>query len=66
MPRIIRKTSRGISPPAIGVPVPGTEIKLVPTGDKDRFAVYVSCATIDHEENQREVEHALASLRFDG
>ena len=39
---------------------------LVPTGDKDRFAVYVSCATIDHEENQREVEHALASLRFDG
>ena len=42
------------------------DIILVPTGDKDRFAVYVSCATIDNDENQREVEHALASLRFDG
>lgn len=42
------------------------DIILVPTDDKDRFAVYVSCVTIGHEENRAEVDVALNSLRFDG
>lgn len=42
------------------------DVILVPTDDDDRFAVYVTCATIGNEENQQEVAHSLASLRFDG
>lgn len=42
------------------------DVILVPTDDPDRFAVYVSCATIDHAENQQEVASSLATLRFDG
>lgn len=42
------------------------DIIIVPTDDEDRFAVYVTCVTIGHEVNQREVDRSLASLRFDG
>ncbi|MHA6525571.1 DUF2510 domain-containing protein [Tessaracoccus sp. G1721] len=42
------------------------DIILVPTDDKDRFAVYVSCVTIGHDENRAEVDVSLNSLRFDG
>ena len=42
------------------------DIVLVPTDDPDKIAAYVSCATIGHEENQKEVRHSLDSLRFDG
>lgn len=42
------------------------DVILVPTDDAKRFAVYVSCATIDHEENQQQVAYSRASLRFDG
>ena len=42
------------------------DIIVVPTDDKDRFAVYVSCVTIGHDENRAEVDVSLASLRFDG
>ncbi len=42
------------------------DIILVPTDDKDRIAVYVSCLTIDHAENAAEVQHSLDSLRWDG
>ena len=42
------------------------DIILVPTEDEDRFAVYVSCATIDHTANQDQVKVSLDSLRWDG
>lgn len=42
------------------------DLVLVPTQDKDRIAVYVTCATIDHAENQAEVQQLLDSLRWDG
>lgn len=42
------------------------EIIIVPTDDPDRLAVYVSCVTIDHEENIREVAPVLDSLRYEG
>lgn len=42
------------------------DIVLVPTDDKNRIAVYVTCATIDLADNQDEVDKLLASLRFDG
>lgn len=42
------------------------DVILVPTDDSDRFAVYVSCVTIGHEENRGEVDVSLASLRYDG
>ena len=42
------------------------DIVLIPTDDPDKIAAYVSCATIGHEENQKEVRHSLDSLRYDG
>lgn len=42
------------------------DIVLVPTDDKDRIAVYVTCATINLSDNQEEADQLLASLRWDG
>lgn len=42
------------------------EIIMVPTDDDDKIAVYVSCATIDHEQNLEQVQVSLESLRWDG
>lgn len=42
------------------------DIIIVPTDDDDRLAVYVTCVTIGHEENIREVEPVLDSLLYDG
>ncbi|WP_158069013.1 DUF2510 domain-containing protein [Tessaracoccus sp. ZS01] len=42
------------------------DIIIVPTDDKDRLAVYVSCVTIGHEENISEVEPVLESLAYEG
>lgn len=42
------------------------DIVIVPTDDPDRLAVYVSCVTIRHEENIREVEPVLDSLLYEG
>ncbi|AQP43993.1 DUF2510 domain-containing protein [Tessaracoccus flavus] len=42
------------------------DIIVVPTDDEDRFSVYVSCATIGHEENLEQVAVSLETLRYDG
>lgn len=42
------------------------DLVLVPTQDKNRIAVYVTCATIGHTENQAEAQRLLESLRWDG
>ena len=42
------------------------DIVVVTTPDEDRLAVYVSCVTIDHAQNQREVQPVFESLRWDG
>ena len=34
--------------------------------DKDKIAVYVTCATIDLKDNQEETNQMLQSLRWDG
>lgn len=51
---------------ANGIEGDTVDIVLVPTDDKDRIAVYVTCATIDLEDNQAEADKLLASLRYDG
>lgn len=42
------------------------EIIIVRTDDPDELAVYVTCVTIRHEENVREVAPVLNSLSYDG
>ncbi|NHB84045.1 DUF2510 domain-containing protein [Tessaracoccus sp. HDW20] len=42
------------------------DLVLVPTGKKDRIAVYVTCATIDKQDNQAETKKMLESLRWEG
>lgn len=42
------------------------DVVLVPSDDPDRIAVYVSCSTINHQENAAEVQHSLDTLRWDG
>lgn len=42
------------------------DIVIVPTDDPDKLAVYVSCVTIRHDENIREVEPVLDSLLYEG
>ncbi len=42
------------------------DVVLVPTEDKDKIAVYVTCATIDLKDNQEETNQMLQSLRWDG
>lgn len=42
------------------------DLVLVPTDDKDRIAVYVTCATIDKKDNQDEAQRMLESLRWEG
>lgn len=42
------------------------DIIIVPTDEPDHLAVYVSCVTIRHEENIREVEPVLDSLLYEG
>ena len=42
------------------------DIILIPTDDQDRFAVYVSCVTIDHQENAEQVQVSLETLRWEG
>lgn len=42
------------------------DIIIVPTDDEDRFAVYVSCATIGHSQNLEQVQVSLESLQYDG
>lgn len=42
------------------------DLVLVPTDEQGRIAVYVSCVTIDHQENIREVEPVFDSLRYEG
>lgn len=39
------------------------DIVVLDTGRIDEWSVYISCATIDHEENLAEVERAFESLR---
>ncbi|MHA6512334.1 DUF2510 domain-containing protein [Tessaracoccus sp. Z1128] len=50
----------------LGIEGDVVDIILVPTDDRDRFAVYVSCVTIGHDENKAEVDVSLATLRYDG
>ena len=42
------------------------DIVVVPTEDPDRFAVYVSCATIDNELNLEQVQVSFESLEYHG
>lgn len=42
------------------------DVVLIPTDDKDQIAVYVTCATIDLQDNQAEAQAMLESLRWDG
>lgn len=42
------------------------DLVLVPTDDKDKIAVYVTCATIDKQDNQEEVRKMLETLQWDG
>lgn len=42
------------------------DLVLIPTDDKNRIAVYVTCATIDLADNQAEAQRMLESLRWDG
>lgn len=41
------------------------DIVILPTDDDDRFAVYVSCATIDHVDNLDQVAAAFDTLRYE-
>lgn len=48
-----------------GIPGDVVDVVVFDTGQQGRLSIYITCATIDHQDNQEEIAEAFKTLRID-